>query len=221
MINLNPRSVYNKRNEFHTLVSKLNVDLIYMSESWEHEDLTLDQIIDLEDHKFISNVHQRTGMGGRPAIIANDKKYFVQNITNTLVTIPYGVEIVWAILTPKQVSPNSIVEKIAVASIYCKPSSRKKTLLLDHIADTYHLLCSKYQSGLHFILAGDTNDLKLDAILSLSPQLKQVVSSATRNGAILDPIITTLSKIYQSPVCLPPLDNDPDNNGAPSDHGAD
>ena len=116
-----------------------------MSESWEHEDLTLDQIIDLEDHKFISNVHQRTGMGGRPAIIANDKKYFVQNITNTLVTIPYGVEIVWAILTPKQVSPNSIVEKIAVASIYCKPSSRKKILLLDHIADTYHLLCSKYQ----------------------------------------------------------------------------
>ena len=89
-------------------------------------------------------------MGGRPAIIANDKKYFVQKITNNLITIPYGAEIVWAILSPKQVSPNSVVKKIAVVSIYCKPSSRKKNLLLDHIADTYHLLCSKYQSGLHF-----------------------------------------------------------------------
>ena len=34
------------------------------------------------------------------------------------------------------VSPNSVVKKIVVASIYYKPSSRKKTLLLDHIADT-------------------------------------------------------------------------------------
>ena len=35
---------------------------------------------------------------------------------------------------------------------------------------------------------------------------------------MLDPIITTLSKYYQSPVCLPPLDSDPDKNGSPSDH---
>lgn len=34
-----------------------------MSESWERENKTLDQIIELE------NVHQRTAIGGRPAII--------------------------------------------------------------------------------------------------------------------------------------------------------
>ena len=109
-------------------------------------------------------------------------------------------------------------KKIAVASVYCKPDSRKKTLLLDHIAETFHMLSSKYLDGLHFILAGDTNDLKLDSILSLSPSLRQVVISPTRNTKMLDPIITTLSKYYQTPVCLPPLDNDPDKNGAPSDH---
>ena len=121
-------------------------------------------------------------------------------------------------MTPKTISPSSIVKRIAVVSIYSKPDSRKKTLLLDHISETYHLLSSKYLSGLHFILAGDTNDLKLDSILNLSPNLKQVVNSATRGTKILDPIITTLSKFYQSPVCLPPLDNDPDKNGSPSDH---
>ena len=218
VVNLNPRSVYNKISEFHTLVTELQVDLVCMSESWERESLTLDETIDLEDHQVISNVHQRTGMGGRPAIIVNNKKFDVQNLTNTLVSIPYGVEVTWALLTPKNISSTSVVKKIAVASIYSKPSSRKKTLLLDHIAETYHMLCSKYQSGLHFILAGDTNDLKLNSILSLSPSLRQVVTSPTRNGQILDPIITTLSGYYQSPICLPPLDNDPDKNGSPSDH---
>ena len=102
MINLNPRSVYNKVNEFHSLVSELSVDLIFMSESWERESLTLDQIIDLENYQVISNVYQRTGVGGRPALIINDKKYHVENLTNTLVNIPHGVEITWAMLTPKE-----------------------------------------------------------------------------------------------------------------------
>ena len=35
---------------------------------------------------------------------------------------------------------------------------------------------------------------------------------------MLDPIITTLSSYYQEPVCLPPLDPDPETNGKPSDH---
>ena len=218
VINLNPRSVYNKVDEFHTLVSELAVDLVFMSESWERESLTLDQIIDLENYQVISNVYQRTGMGGRPALIINESKYHVQNLTNSLISIPYGVEITWAMLTPKQVFPTSVVKKIAVASIYCKPGSRKKTLLLDHIAETYHMLSAKYLDGLHFILAGDTNDLKLDSILSLSPNLQQVVTSATRNLKMIDPIITTLSKYYQTPVCLPPLDNDPDKDGSPADH---
>ena len=167
------------------MVSELSIDLICISESWEHENLTLDELIQLEDYKVISNVHQRSGKGGRPAIIANEQKYFVQNITNTFVNVPYGGEIVWAILTPKNISASSTIKKMAIASIYSKPSSKKKTLLLDHISETYHLLCSKYQSRLHFIMVGDTNDLKLEPILSLSPQLKQVVSTPTRNGTIL------------------------------------
>ena len=156
-------------------------------------------------------------MGDQP-LLPITKSFFVQNITNTMVQIPYGVEIVWAILTPKNVSPTSTVKKIAVAAIYSKPNSKKKTALLDHIAETYHMLNSKYQSGLHFILAGDTNDLKLGPILSLSPTLRQVVGCATRKLEMLDPIITSLAVYYQPPVCLPPLDNDPDKNGAPSDH---
>ena len=87
---MNPRSVYNKVDEFHAFVEEEEVDLLFMSELWEREHLTLDQIIKLEDHAVISNVFQRTGKGGRPAIIVNKVKYEVQNVTNSLIQIPWG-----------------------------------------------------------------------------------------------------------------------------------
>ena len=102
VLNLNPRSVYNKVDEFHDLVNELEVDLLFMSESWERENQTLDKIIKLENYQVISNVYQRTGKGGRPALVINDSKYHVENLTNTVISIPWGVEITWALLTPKQ-----------------------------------------------------------------------------------------------------------------------
>ena len=206
--------------EFHNFVEQEEIDLLFMSESWEREYLTLDQIIRLDNHTIISNVSQRTGTGGRPAIFANSDKFEVQNVTNTLVQIPWVVEAVWCVLTPKNISNDSKIQKIACCALYSKPNSKKKTLLLDHISDAYNVLKTKFGRGLHFVLAGDTNDLKLDSILSLDPNFSQIVQKWTRMDppAILDPIIMTLSKYYQEPLCLDPLDSDPDKNGVKSDH---
>ena len=104
LCNINPRSVYNKLDEFHNFVEEEELDCIFMSESWERDYLPLDKVIKLDDHVVISNVSQRKGKGGRPAIIANRKKYEVQNVTNILIQIPWGVEAVWCILTPKDVT---------------------------------------------------------------------------------------------------------------------
>ena len=220
VLNLNPRSIYNKAGEFVTFVEEENVDLICMSESWEREELTLDELIKIDDFSIISNVYQRKGKGGRPAIFANTRKFHVENLTQSTISIPWGVEVVWAILTPKNVSNVSKIQKIVVGSIYSKPDSRKKSLLLDHISEVYHLLSSKYRKGLHWILAGDTNDLNLSSILDLNSKLKQCVQQPTRLNPprMIDPIITTLSDYYQLPQCLPPLDADPDLDGKPSDH---
>ena len=72
-----------------------------MSESWEIEHNTLHDLIKLEDHQIVSNVFQRKGKGGRPAIMVNKNKFDVQNLTNTLINIKWGVEVVWCLLTPK------------------------------------------------------------------------------------------------------------------------
>ena len=220
VLNLNPRSLYNKVEEFVTFVTEENIDLTCISESWERENLKLNEIISIDDYEVISNVFQRKGIGGRPAIVVNKKKFQVENLTQSVIEIPWGVEAVWALLTPKNSTSASKIQKIAVGSIYCKPNSKKKTALLDHIAQVYHKLCSKYSNGLYWIICGDTNSLKLDSILHLSKHMKQVVQNPTRLDPpqILDPIITTLSSYYQVPKCLPPLGPDSEINGKASDH---
>ena len=222
--NMNPRSVYNKVEEFHTFVEEQEVDILFMSESWERENLNLKEIIHLENHIVISNVFQRIGKGGRPALVVNKNKYHVKDITNTIINVKWGVEAVWCLVTPKNVTQNSKIQKIACAAIYSKPGSKHKTDMLDHISEAYNLLSAKYGKGLHFCIAGDTNELKLNSILNLNPKLVQVVTKPTRIDpktgveVILDPVITTLSAFYQEPLCLDPLDSDPDKNGKKSDH---
>ena len=92
--------------------------------------------------------------------------------------------------------------------------------MFDHIASTYHYLCSKYGHGIDFIIAGDTNRLNLSPILNLSPNLHQVVKVPTRLNPdrTLDPIITTLKKYHCEPITKPPLNPDCGKAGKPSDH---
>ena len=222
--NINPRSVDNKVKEFHAFAMEEEIDVVFMSESWEREDKQLNVIIELQDHEIISNVYQRKGQGGRPALIVNRKKFDILNLTNTTINIKWGVEVVWCLLTPKKVTPSSRIQRIACANVYCKPGSKHKSDLHDHIAEVYNILSTKYQRGLHFIIAGDTNELDLGPILSLSPNLTQIVRNPTRLDPVtgvekmLDPVIMTLTTYYQTPQCLAPLDPDPDSNGKPSDH---
>ena len=222
--NLNPRSVYNKIDEFHEFVNSESIDIVFMSESWERDKLTLKDIIKLNDHIVISNVHQRKEVGGRPALIVNKNKFEIRNLTNTLIPVKWGVEAVWALLTPKNVNQSSKIQHIVCAAIYSKPGSRKKSELLDHISEALNIVNVKYGRGLHFILAGDTNELRLKPILDMSSNLVQIVNKPTRTDkftgkkAMLDPVIMTMSQYYQEPEILAPLDSDPDKNGTASDH---
>ena len=69
VVNLNPRSIYNKKEEFRTMMEQLNVDICFMSESWDRERNGLENVIGMADYKIIKNVVQRQGKGGKPALI--------------------------------------------------------------------------------------------------------------------------------------------------------
>ena len=81
-MNLNPRSIYNKLDEFVTFVEEEDIDLVFMSESHERayptkmgESQTLKEIINIEDFVVINNPSQRDGKCGWPALIINSKKF--------------------------------------------------------------------------------------------------------------------------------------------------
>ena len=222
VLNLNPRSVYNKKESFETFVKEHQIDVVFMSESFERVNMPLNELITLDNYSVLSNPCQRIGMGGRPALVINNLKYEITNLTNTLISIPWGVEAVWATIRAKNSDVKSKIKRIVLCSFYSKPNSNKKSLLLDNFHEAYNIICAKFSNepGLKFMFAGDSNDLNLNKILNLSPDLHQLVKSPTRLNppAILDPIITNLGAFYQPPESLPPLEPDSDMTGEPSDH---
>ena len=216
----------NKINQITTFIDEENIDIAFISESHDRENMRLEDHFQLASHTVISNLYQRPTKEkeGRPVIIANKEKYRIENLTNTSIIIPWGVEMVWALLTPKTVSKDSVIKRVVLGAIYVKPKSKKITATLDHIAQVYNTLRTKYGQGLHWIVAGDTNQMKLGPILRLNNNLKSIVKNPTRinpknpeKNTILDNIITDLHNWYQEPKCLPPIE--PDNvSGKPSDH---
>ena len=217
--NINPRSIYNKATEFKTMIEQLDVSLCFMSESWDRDYLGVEEVIKMDGFKIIKNVLQRSGQGGKPALIVSEKNYHIKELCPDTITVPPNVEAVWALLTPKAGGSQSNIKHIAVCSYYYTAKT-KRSEFVDHVSEAFNKLSAKYGPGLHFILGGDTNRLNLKSILNLSPKLKQLVQVPTRCNpdAILDTIISTLGMYYLSPCTMPPLDNDDDKDGKPSDH---
>ena len=55
---------------------------------------SIEKLLDLNEYTVVSIFFQRVGRGGRPLVIANNTKYIVENLTNTVVDIPWGIEAV-------------------------------------------------------------------------------------------------------------------------------
>jgi hypothetical protein len=115
---LNPRSIYNKCEEFKTMMEQMDVDICCISESWDRDNLPLEDIIQMEGYKVIKNVVQRNRKGGKPALVINEDKFIVKQLCPDVITVPVTVEAVWSLVIPKNLAGNSRVRKFAVASVY-------------------------------------------------------------------------------------------------------
>ena len=208
ILNLNPRSLFNKSEEFKTLVQQTEASVCFVSESWDRSHVNggqrLEDIINIEGYKWVQNVAQRRKNGGKPALLINEEMFYIKEVCPDLITVPIGVEACWAVLTPKSYLSKSKMKYIAVASLYYTVAT-KRSEFLDHISEAYHTLCAKYGSNLKFIISGDFNRLKYKPILNLSADLKQVVTIPTRLNpdAILDLIFTNLHSYYHLPTTTP------------------
>ena len=68
-------------------------------------------MINIENHIVISNSSPRVGKRGRPSLIVDNTKYIVHTLTQSEVVNPWGVEIVWEVLTPVNIIIDSNIPK--------------------------------------------------------------------------------------------------------------
>ena len=68
------------------------------------------------------------------------------------------------------------------------------------------------------IMGADKNSMDIKPLLSCGLKLKQINDLATRNGAILDVLLTNIPQFYNSPILIPPVPCDDPSAGVPSDH---
>ena len=68
-----------------------DIDVALVSETWEKEKKPLPDLIKLTTHTVISNVHQRKGIGGRPALVINHDKFHISTPVDDHVSLPWGV----------------------------------------------------------------------------------------------------------------------------------
>ena len=56
VLNVNPRSIYNKNIEFGDFLEINSVDLVCMSESWERQNHSVEELLKLDNYDIVSNV---------------------------------------------------------------------------------------------------------------------------------------------------------------------
>ena len=122
---LNARSLYNKSDNFKTLLSELGIEVSIISETWEREEQSLESLLQMSNYKVHSyrrpKVKAKKQPGGACAIIYNENRF---RATKLNIHVPTGVEACWLLLKP--MNKTDQIENIAVASVYVSPTSKYK-----------------------------------------------------------------------------------------------
>ena len=160
--------------------------------------------------KYISTPRP-SGWGGA-AIIVNQENYLLEKLN---VIIPHKLEVVWGLVTCK--AEKAKFKKFIACSFYSPPQSRKNQKLTDHLVTTLHMLVTKYPEA-PIIMGADKNSMNIQPLLNCGLKLRQIVDIGTRQGKILDVLITNIPQYYNSPILIPPVPCDDPGSGVPSDH---
>ena len=144
--------------------------------------------------------------------ISTNKESF--KTTKANIAVPGSLELLWAYAQQKK-NPQS--SKILICCFYSPPVEGKNQNLVDHIENTLLDVLSKNPDQPLLIL-GDINLVEVEALTSIDPSLKQIVTEPTRGRNILDVVITNVSHKYYVPQVIPAILPDTPGDGVPSDH---
>ena len=216
----NCRSVFPKIESLKTDLKERAIDVSFLTEIWEQKQSKIHQyevekMLELMGLQYISTARSPNRKGvshGGAAIVVNLEKFTCEKLN---INTPCNLEVVWGLIRPK--SPAAKFKKIIACCFYSPPSKRTNTNMADHIVTTLQMLSTKYP-GSGLIIGADKNYMDIRPILTCGLRLRQIVDKPTRQGQILDVLITNLSGLYNTPYIAPPLQPDDPSAGRPSDH---
>jgi hypothetical protein len=214
----NARSIYNKIDNFIKWLLEIFPDCAMVSETWEHEGrrVTLEDLLVNTPYKVLSYRRTKGRKGGCCAIIYNETKFKVEQVN---VDKDENIESVWAMFTPRNLDHKlQKIKRVCISSIYIAPRSEMKSETMAHIIQTIHLIRSKFDNQVNFIIGGDVNKTDYSDVIDSYGALKQCVTVGTRNQATLEIILSDLMNLYHPPTTLDPLQVDEDKIGKDSDH---
>ena len=190
-----------KVSELTEILALNNIDIAVFTETWLSQD-TCEQLPFPDYVKFhLIRESVLRHSGGVSIFIKNHLP-----AKRLKVKVPAHLECLWASIRPKWL-PRS-VSNIIVCGVYYPGSSSKyappQDDLILYLIQSIHKFMKTYSKPL-FLIMGDFNDLDLSDICE-SCNLKQVVTSPTRNQNILDKILTNSdNEFYKPPKTLPKI----------------
>ena len=216
----NLRSMLPKIGNLTTDILEREIDCAFLQEIWENEDnanhqFEIEKLLEIHGLQYMSTSRKPNSKGvayGGAAILVNLEKFQCEKIP---VQIPQSLEVVWALLRPKNVSAK--FKEIIVCSFYSPPNKRQNSKMADHVVGTLHMLATRYpDSGI--ILGADKNEMDISPILNCGLRLRNCVDQPTRQGVVLDVILMNTFAYFNSAIIVPPIQPDDPVKGKPSDH---
>jgi hypothetical protein len=215
----NARSLWAKHVSLAEDMEMRSTDVAILTEVWEKAEskkhqAAIEGLLERSGIKYVSTPRPGARRGGGTAIACRERDYFMVKLN---ICVPAPLEACFALLRPR--APTGKVDKYICVSFYAPPRSRHNAKLAEFLVVTVGQLRAEHP-GCRVILGGDRNDMKLDALLSLDPTLRQIVRGATnkKRDKTLDVLITDMADLLQEPTILPPLKVDEGRQGADSDH---
>ena len=190
------RSLLPKLDSYAEDFEDRDTGVSFLTEIWtkaennKHQN-KLKELFEMKGLLYISTPRPGLKRGGGVAIVADPTRFLLSKLS---VSNPQQLEVVWGLLKPKVITGQ--ITKVICCAFYSPPRSKKKTKLIEHLANTLQDLLLEHP-GAGVVIAGDRNDLGIERILSTESSLKQIVGVPTHGRKILDVVCTNLANLLQ------------------------
>ena len=208
---INSRSLRNKLTSLNKILNEMTADVCLITETWLRNEQGINDVI--EDFKnksgydFLRKDRISDRRGGGTAICFNSDRIHLSKAK-----IPPSKHEVMAAIGRRAGQRR----KIAFVCVYVPPwyNAQQNASLYGYVNDVILALKNKYENPM-LVLGGDFNRRDHRQMVRDFPEMKAISTEATREGAVLDILLTNFNDLIVDKGTAMPIEND---DGVPTDH---